>query len=114
MAVRLASPAVMPRAWKRVPGRPRSGGFTIRMIGLEGRLQWRRHKLFKLRARRVQCENVISYRPLCSRVACAKPANRTQNLRFAQFLCAAQEMGRGVIRHCEEPLRRSDPPARAA
>ena len=35
----------------RVPGRPRNGGVTIRMSGLEGRLQWRQHKLFKLRAK---------------------------------------------------------------
>ena len=35
----------------RVPGRPRNGGVTIRMSGLEGRLQWRRHQLFKLRAK---------------------------------------------------------------
>src|SRR6201991_4610943 len=66
MAVRLASPAVMPRAWRRVPGRPRLGGFTSRMIGLEGRLQWRQHKLFKLRARRVQCKNTIIYIRLCN------------------------------------------------
>jgi hypothetical protein len=32
-------------------GEARSGGVTIRMIGFEGRLQWRQHKLFKLRAK---------------------------------------------------------------
>jgi hypothetical protein len=34
------------------------------MIGLEGRLQWRQHKLFKLRARLVQCENIMNYNML--------------------------------------------------
>src|SRR3954465_13579897 len=44
MAVRLASPAILPKAWRRVPGRRPVGGFASRLIGLEGRLQWRRRK----------------------------------------------------------------------
>jgi hypothetical protein len=38
------------------------------MIGLEGRLQWRQHKLFKLRARRVQRKNSINYKELLRRL----------------------------------------------
>jgi hypothetical protein len=34
------------------------------MIGFDGRLQWRRHKLFKLRAKLPRCKNDISYRRL--------------------------------------------------
>src|SRR5258706_11940495 len=37
---------------------------TIRMIGFDGRLQWRRHKLFKLRAKLPQRKKAISYRRL--------------------------------------------------
>jgi hypothetical protein len=37
------------------------------MIGFEGRLQWRRHKLFKLRARPVQCEKIMNYNMLLMR-----------------------------------------------
>jgi hypothetical protein len=48
-------------------GEAQSGGVTIRMIGFEGRLQWRRHKLFKLRAKLVQCENDINYNELLNR-----------------------------------------------
>jgi hypothetical protein len=39
------------------------------MIAFEGRLQWRQHKLFKLRARRVQCEKTMIYRELPHRRA---------------------------------------------
>jgi hypothetical protein len=34
------------------------------MIGFEGRLQWRRHELFKLRAKPLQCENYLNYNNL--------------------------------------------------
>jgi hypothetical protein len=34
---------------------------TIRMSGLEGRLQWRQHKPFKLRAKRSKSKNVYLY-----------------------------------------------------
>jgi hypothetical protein len=34
------------------------------MIGFEGRHQWRRHKLFKLRAKLPQCEKYIFYKRL--------------------------------------------------
>jgi hypothetical protein len=37
------------------------------MIGFEGRLQWRRHKLFKLRAKLVQCKKVNICKMLCDR-----------------------------------------------
>jgi hypothetical protein len=43
------------------------------MIGFEGRLQWRQHKLFKLRARPVRCKNGIIYKVLCKhRIAVAE------------------------------------------
>ena len=70
------------------------------MIGLEGRHQWRQHKLFKLRARRVQCENTINYRVLLKRLvwrADSKPhpkfairsilVRRTRIERIANFGC---------------------------
>jgi hypothetical protein len=43
-------------------GGPRLVVSTTRMIGFEGRLQWRRHKLFKLRAKRVQRKKYIAYK----------------------------------------------------
>jgi hypothetical protein len=45
-------------------GRPQSGGDTSRMIGFDGRLQWRRHELFKLRAKLPRRKNAINYRGL--------------------------------------------------
>src|SRR6202048_3938892 len=45
-------------------GEARSGGVTIRMIGFEGRLQWRRHQLFKLRAKPPQRKNYLNYNNL--------------------------------------------------
>src|SRR5260370_2605096 len=55
------------KAWERAPGRPRSGGVTIRMIGFEGRLQWRQLELFKLRAKPLQCKNYLNYNGLVTR-----------------------------------------------
>jgi hypothetical protein len=34
------------------------------MIGFEGRHQWRQHKLFKLRAKLLQCEKYLWYNQL--------------------------------------------------
>jgi hypothetical protein len=34
------------------------------MIGFEGRLQWRQHELFKLRAKPLQCKIYLSYNGL--------------------------------------------------
>jgi hypothetical protein len=51
------------------------------MIGFEGRLQWRRHKLFKLRAKRVQCENAMIYKKLADRRAA--PATGEPHPKFA-------------------------------
>jgi hypothetical protein len=34
------------------------------MIGFEGRHQWRQHKLFKLRAKLLQCENQLDHNKL--------------------------------------------------
>src|SRR5437868_3919320 len=70
----------------------------IRMSGLEGRLQWRRHKLFKLRAKPLRRKNLICFSILrrerreIRRVT--GTGSRIRNLRFAQFLCVAQELGR--------------------
>src|SRR6266705_72805 len=36
---------------RRALGRPQFRGVTVRMIGFEGRLQWRRQTLFKLHAK---------------------------------------------------------------
>src|SRR5882672_5373756 len=51
---------------------PEKSGVTIRMIDLEGRLQWRQHKLFKLCAKLPQCKNGIFYNGLVSRPANAR------------------------------------------
>src|SRR6266702_3586123 len=53
-------------AERRVPGRPRNGGGTIRMSGLEGRLQWRRHKLFKLRAKPPAPQKIVLFQYIAS------------------------------------------------
>src|SRR4029078_2314299 len=58
--VRLVPPRRV-RKEGRVPGRPRNGGVTIRMMGLKGRLQWRRHELFKLRAKPSAAQKSYSF-----------------------------------------------------
>src|SRR5258708_33884241 len=45
-------------------GEAQSAGVTIRMIGFDGRLQWRRHGLFKLHAMLPQCKKGMNYRGL--------------------------------------------------
>jgi hypothetical protein len=60
------------------------------MIGFAGRLQWRQHKLFKLRAKLPQCEKARYYKMLAIRPGFAADLIRIQNLRFAYLLCAAQ------------------------
>jgi hypothetical protein len=65
------------------------------MIGFEGRLQWRQHKLFKLRAKPPQRKNTKYYKMLANRPALPADPIRIQNLRFAHLLCAAQNMSKG-------------------
>src|SRR6266446_1849184 len=62
-------------------GGPQSGGVTIRMIGFDGRLQWRRHKLFKLRAKRPRRKKAISYKGL--RVGSRRDPNCNPHPKFA-------------------------------
>jgi hypothetical protein len=80
------------------------GGVTIRMMGLEGRLQWRRHKPFKLRAKLSVAkksdlfqwfEGLTRYVP--------RTGFRIQNLRFAQFLCGAQRLSRRLNKAYRRP-----------
>jgi hypothetical protein len=79
------------------------------MIGFEGRLQWRRHKLFKLRARRVQCKNAMIYKALLDGRA-TRPSWDT-HLKFAirLFLVRRTRNKHELRRHCEERQRRSNP-----
>jgi hypothetical protein len=64
----------------------RSGGVTIRMIGFDGRHQWRQEKLFKLRAKPLQCEIYINSNGLLDAPEILADVGRIQNLRFAHFL----------------------------
>jgi len=60
------------------------------MIGFEGRLQWRRHKLFKLCAKLLQCEKHFIFKWLVALRRGSPSPVRTKNLRFAYLLCDAQ------------------------
>jgi hypothetical protein len=72
------------------------------MIGFEGRHQWRRHQLFKLRAKPLQRKNYIFFNILYQPpkfFAGANPHAKLAirlflELRFAYFLCAAQEVSK--------------------
>jgi hypothetical protein len=66
------------------------------MNGLKGRHQWRRHKLFKLRAKPSAAQKIDLFQRIANLSQhAARIGARIQNLRFAQFLCAAQEISRG-------------------
>jgi hypothetical protein len=56
------------------------------MIGFDGRHQWRRAKLFKLRAKPLQCEIYINLNGLLDTPEILADLGRTENLRFAHFL----------------------------
>jgi hypothetical protein len=56
------------------------------MIGFDGRHQWRREKLFKLRAKPLQCEIYINLNRLLDTPEILADIVRTENLRFAHFL----------------------------
>ena len=76
--------------------------FTIRMSGLEGRLQWRRHQAIQASCQAFFiAKNLvlsINYMPAATEHrAISGAAIRILNLRFAQFLCAAQELGESQI-----------------
>jgi hypothetical protein len=45
-------------------GEARCGGGTVRMVGFEGRHQWRQHELFKLRAKLLQRKKHKYFRAL--------------------------------------------------
>src|SRR4051794_40144793 len=78
----------------RAPGRPRSGGFTIRMIGFEDGIDGVRSNYSSSVPSRVIKESCcISY--TCEDIwFYLAAAGRIRNLRFAQFLCDAQKVGR--------------------
>jgi hypothetical protein len=69
----------------------------IRMIGFQGRRRWRQNKLFKLCAKPTHRENRSGFNGLERLPEIFAARIRIQNLRFAHFLCAAQEMS-GVIK----------------
>src|SRR6266851_2431311 len=48
----------------RALGRPQSRGVTVRMIGFEGRLQWRQQTPFKLHAKLLRRKKSINYKRL--------------------------------------------------
>jgi hypothetical protein len=56
------------------------------MIGFDGRHQWRREKLFKLRAKPLQCEIYINLNGLLDAPEILADHGRIENLRFAHFL----------------------------
>jgi hypothetical protein len=56
------------------------------MIGFDGRHQWRREKLFKLRAKPLQREIYINSNGLLDTPEILADLGRTENLRFAHFL----------------------------
>jgi hypothetical protein len=68
------------------------------MSGLKGRHQWRQHKLFKLRAKPPASQKTYLFQYITGSVTrnnhAAGTGLRFRNLRFAQFLCAAQELGK--------------------
>ena len=64
IAVRLVPPDIPLEGMEARSGGPQSRGVTSRMVGFDGRLQWRRHQLFKLRAKPSRRKNAISYREL--------------------------------------------------
>jgi hypothetical protein len=66
------------------------------MIGFEGRLQWRQRNPFKLRANLPQRKNPRNYKWLGEEGQFGRTEIRIQNLRFAQELCDAQKLGRGL------------------
>jgi hypothetical protein len=65
------------------------------MMGLKGRLQWRRHKLFKLRAKPSAAQKTDLFQWIEDLTqGVPRTGARIQNLRFAQFLCGAQKLSR--------------------
>jgi hypothetical protein len=53
-----------------------------------------KEKLFKLRAKLLQCETLLVYKYLDARPPCVAGLGRIQNLRFAHILCGAQQLGK--------------------
>jgi hypothetical protein len=64
MVVRLVSPGVSLDTWRRVLGRPQPGGVYNSDVDFDGRHQWRRHELFKLRAKLLQRKNYKFFKKL--------------------------------------------------
>ena len=74
------------KAWRRALGRPQSGGVTIRMIGFDGRHQWRRQKLFKLRAKPLQDKISLYYNMLVAKLALLADSDAHPKFAFRSFL----------------------------
>jgi hypothetical protein len=70
------------------------------MIGFDGRHQWRQHRLFKRHAKLLRCKIRIYFNnlPELPEIFAGSPSHGKfairsfLELRFAQLLCAAQEM----------------------
>jgi hypothetical protein len=67
------------------------------MMSFEGRRLWRQQKPFKLRAKPRQREIAVNIMGCSDLLEMSAGRIRIQNLRFAHFLCAAQQMS-GVIK----------------
>jgi hypothetical protein len=67
------------------------------MVGFRGRRRWRQDKPFKLCASSHGAEKRNVHRVLAALPEVFAERIRIQNLRFAHFLCGAQEMS-GVIK----------------
>jgi hypothetical protein len=67
------------------------------MMGFEGRRRWRQQVLFKLHAKPHGREGAVFAIGCSAAARIAAERIRIQNLRFAHFLCGAQEMS-GVIK----------------
>jgi hypothetical protein len=67
------------------------------MMSFEGRRRWRQQEPFKLRAKPGQRKKYRYYNGLLTMPELFAGRIRIQNLRFAHFLCGAQEMS-GVIK----------------
>src|SRR6476620_11264061 len=109
MAVRLATTRRAQRGvfW----GGPRMSGVTIRMIGLEGRLQWRQHKLFKLHAKLPQCEKTICYNGLILIVAAGPWSGSAFKICDSPNPCAAHKHWADALEELFRRLLSPSPPS---
>ena len=105
------SSAVMTRGMRARAGEPRFGDLTRRMVIFDGRHQWRRHELFKLRASLLRCKIYIYFNGLYALPETFAGANSHGKfairsfleLRFAQS-CAAHKNWAGLLSGLAIPI----------